>query len=631
MTRTEETGKPSNYGPKTLQILNSTVDHQRRFDPRKAEEFLVDLSKDNRLVARLQEYFPENCRRDLAKDNEDPEEALRCFKLQKKYLRERLRETAARESQAVIAKKEVAYKKISLWLKGEVDIQTNPGYYHRKAVPVTAEKKVKAAAQTAPNQEKNDEGSTVKAEVPPRLLYVKDINFTRELMCAFCGIMGLNYQETTDFFWKVAFQPPFKQKVWTEVIYYYFAKLHPPADKNWYAAAQDLITELEVQMHAAPDNISPVNETRQLTFSISDLKSTEELKNFLLENRSSFRLNNFNYSARTTIRSLYKKCLCYAQETDPEISTAQKFFEQLFLVEDSRSYDLYDMVWKDIVNNYFSVYSSHDQLVAAQKMIRHLESAGMWKEPWKNVPGNRNCEDSARKEDEDAEKFRKKRVSLSDKQKLDLSGVAEIASVEELEDYLISHRDHFYYSILSVTSLDAFYTCLSDSGWSDAILGNFPTPEILSGIIQDKQEPRDAEPSDTELRDTALRKLLILLFFYNFYAKLRHNLRRKYRSFLHSNAPDIFGETQFSFNYLYDRKDYSIYFNEFSKNLNIELARCGFGGLYPRNPYDCLFLLAASSAHPLEALPAMLINGPPSAKPKDPQKAKKPKKPKSEA
>ena len=78
MTRTEETGKPSNYGPKTLQILNSTVDHQRCFDPRKAEEFLVDLSKDNRLVARLQEYFPENCRRDLTKDNEDPEEALRC-------------------------------------------------------------------------------------------------------------------------------------------------------------------------------------------------------------------------------------------------------------------------------------------------------------------------------------------------------------------------------------------------------------------------------------------------------------------------------------------------------------------------------------------------------------------------
>ena len=64
---------------------------------------------------------------------------------------------------------------------------------------------------------------------------------------------------------------------------------------------------------------------------------------------------------------------------------------------------------------------------------------------------------------------------------------------------------------------------------------------------------------------------------------------------------------------------------------NIQLAKCGFGGLYPRNPYDCLFLLAASSAHPLEALPAMLINGPPSAKPKDPHKAKQPKKPKSEA
>ena len=337
MARTEETGKQSNYGPKTLQILNSTVDHQRRFDPRKAEEFLVDLSKDNRLVARLQEYFPENCRRNLTKDNEDPEEALRCFKLQKKYLRERLRETAASESQAVIAKKEVAYKKISLWLKGEVDIQANPGYYHRKAVSVPAEKKVNAAAQTAPNQEKNDEDSAVKIKASPRLLYVKDINSTRELMYAFCGIMGFNDQETTDFFWKVAFQPPFKQKVWTEVIYYYFANLHPPADKNWYAAAQDLIAELEEQMDAVPNNNPSVKETRQLTSRISDLKSVEKLKNFLLENRSSFRLNNFNYSARTTIRSLYEKCICYAQEADPEVSTVQEFFELLFLVEDSRS------------------------------------------------------------------------------------------------------------------------------------------------------------------------------------------------------------------------------------------------------------------------------------------------------
>ena len=623
MARTEETGNPSNYGPKTLQILNSTVDHQRRFDPQKAEEFLVDLRKKNSLVARLQEYFPENCRRNPTKDNEDPEEALRCFKLQKKHLRERLKETAASESQTVKDKKEVAYKKISLWLRGEVDIQENPGYYHRKAVPVAAEKKDKIAAQTAPNQGKNDEDSTVKAEASPRLLYVKDINFTRELMYAFCGIMGFNHQETTDFFWKVAFQPPFKQKVWTEVIYYYFAKLHPTADKNWYAAAQDLITVLEQQMDAAPDDKPPVNETRQLTHRTNDLKSVEELKNFLLENRSSFRLNNFNYSARTTIQSLYKKCICYVQEADPEVSTVQEFFELLFLVEDSRSYDLYDMVWKDIVNNYFSVYSSHDQLIAAQKMIRHLESAGMWKEPWKDIPDNRNHKNSIREkfESEDAETVRKKRVSLSDKQKLNLSGAAEIASVEELEDYLFSHRDHFYYSLLSVTSLDAFYTCLFDSDWSDAILGNFPTPEILSGIIQGEQE----------LRDTALRKMLILLFFCNFYAQLRHNLHQKYRKFLHNNAPDILEKTQFSFNYLYDLQDYSKYFNEFIKNLNIQLAKCGFGGLYPRNPYDCLFLLAASSAHPLEALPAMLINGPPSTKPKDPKKAKKPKKPKSEA
>ena len=131
-----------------------------------------------------------------------------------------------------------------------------------------------------------------------------------------------------------------------------------------------------------------------------------------------------------------------------------------------------------------------------------------------------------------------------------------------------------------------------------------------------------SEQEEQELRDTALRKLLILLFFCKFYAQLRHNLRQKYRSFLRSNAPDIFGETQFSFNYFYDPQDYSRYFNEFSKNLNIQLAKCGFGGLYPRNPYDCLFLLAASSAHPLEALPAMLINGPPSTKPKDPKKAK---------
>ena len=239
----------------------------------------------------------------------------------------------------------------------------------------------------------------------------------------------------------------------------------------------------------------------------------------------------------------------------------------------------------------------------------------MWKEPWEDALENRKrkvsgCEES---EDEHTEVLRKKRVTLGDKQKLNLSGVTEITSTKELENYLISHRDHFYYSLLSVTSMDAFYTFLFDSGWSDAILANFPTPTILDGIMQSEQE----------LRDTALRKMLILLYFYHFYAQLRHNkcaalkcLPNPERGYRHC---------------VDDLQNYSKYFSEFQKNLNLLLARCGFDGLYPRNPYDCLFLLAASSAHPLEALPAMLINGPPSAKPKEPKRTRAPKKQKSEA
>lgn len=440
-----------NYGDRTQVILNETSPRGERFDPQQAVRFLCELAQESSLVRRLQTCFPEvdpqAPDRPLRHDCPDPQKiapdttdeaerkVLQTVKNQRKYLR---RLAAARG--------------ISLsgsmtdWLSGRADVQLSPSYYQN------------------------------------------DINSTRELMYAFCGILGYGEQEITDFFWKVAFQPPFKHKVWTEVVYKYFSSQSFPADQpqnNWYTAAQGFIEEEQLRskmQQEVSDEDPKIEETLDIERAVRRFspQDTKELRDYLIANRASFRESNFNVAARQSIQAFYEICLQYVAQ-------------------------VYD-------DDQYVVHSS-DTLPTAQL--------------FSTILGNRVAQEGLSRQ------------------------------------------------------------------WPEAIRKNFPTADLLGRILGKK----------AKISDSLLRKTLLLLEFYQFYAELRHEKCLTWSGDRYDIAAGFSSYKDSAF-------DYSGFFDEFLDDADWQLSRCGFHGLYPRNPYDCLFMLAASSAHPLEALPNILENGP---------------------
>lgn len=94
-----------------------------------------------------------------------------------------------------------------------------------------------------------------------------------------------------------------------------------------------------------------------------------------------------------------------------------------------------------------------------------------------------------------------------------------------------------------------------DKRYLKALYQNFPNKEIFSQVLDENKEPSN---------DT-LRKMLILMSFCDRYIDY------------HLKADD-----EIPFEY-YDELD------DFEQETNDLLERCGFGPLYPRNPYDFLF------------------------------------------
>lgn len=442
-----------NYGDRTQVILNEASPRGERFDPQQAVRFLCELAQESSLVRRLQACFPEvdpqapdrplrhDCAdpQKIAPDTTDEAERkiLQTIKNQRKYLRRLAGERGIKLSTSMTD-----------WLSGRADIQLSPSYYQN------------------------------------------DVNSTRELMYAFCGILGYGAQEITDFFWKVAFQPPFKHKVWTEVIYKYFSAQSFPTNQpqnNWYTAAQEFIEEKDLRKkirQAVSDDDPKIEETLDIEKAVSRFspRDTEQLYDYLLTNRASFREDNFNVAARQSIQAFYEICLQYAEQ------------------------------------------------------------------------GYNNNQDDPHS---------------------DTLSVAQLFSI--------------------ILGSNVAQNGLSRQ-WSEAIRKNFPTSDLLCKILG----------NSTKISDSLLRKTLLLLEFYQFYAELRHE---KCISTL-SVRYEIY-DIAAGFSNLKDSAfDYSGFFDEFLDDADWQLFRCGFHGLYPRNPYDCLFMLAASSAHPLEALPEILEKGP---------------------
>lgn len=436
------------YDAHTQVILEQAAPREEGFDPQRAAVFLSGLAQESSLVLRLQACFPpvdpQHPDRPLRHTCPHPETiadgtadegellVLRTIKNQGDYLR-RLAKTRG------ISKS----KKMMDWLRGSSDIQLSQSSYQN------------------------------------------GVNATRELMYAFCGILGYQYQEISDFFWKTVFQPPFKHKVWTEVVYSFFASQEFPAGQpqnNWYTASREFIDSLQAQMQAPLPPDAPKSE---LTEHIADAVwalvpgDTEALRDYLLQNRASFRKSNFNVTARQTIRTLYESCLPYA----------------------------------------------------AQQMEQNKRTAA----------------------NEDIPTARLFAVMLGEETAK--NGLSPL--------------------------------------WPKVIRKSFPTANLLGRILREEEA----------LSDTLLRKMLLLLEFYLFYAERRQELC--------AITPLDRYDAAAGYNSHKDAAtDYSGAFGEFLDDADRLLFECGFFGLYPRSPFDCLFILASSAPRPLEALRELLENGP---------------------
>lgn len=105
------------------------------------------------------------------------------------------------------------------------------------------------------------------------------------------------------------------------------------------------------------------------------------------------------------------------------------------------------------------------------------------------------------------------------------------------------------------------------------VTDHWPTENMISRIKK-AYDSTVVNKRDNSLNPTALRKTLIMMSFYHFFSNIK----------------------------TVDRDDYYRFFVE----LSVTLEKCGMVGLYPRNPYDWLFLKSAASDNPLETFKRLL-------------------------
>lgn len=106
------------------------------------------------------------------------------------------------------------------------------------------------------------------------------------------------------------------------------------------------------------------------------------------------------------------------------------------------------------------------------------------------------------------------------------------------------------------------------------IRNNFPSKKVLQDVIA----PTKAK---TATAYDAIRKVLVLLYFYAYWARLR------------VQAADVTA---------YGNADYTAIFED---ELNTLLSTCGYEELFAGHPYDWLFLSAAQAEDPLTSLKAI--------------------------
>ena len=99
---------------------------------------------------------------------------------------------------------------------------------------------------------------------------------------------------------------------------------------------------------------------------------------------------------------------------------------------------------------------------------------------------------------------------------------------------------------------------------------NFPSKQIFCDILKNKDN----------VSFDAIRKMLILLHFYTFFVSLLLDKNNHAKT-------DIL--------------------SAYTEDANDELTECGYGPLFPKHPYDCMFLYCAGSAHPLDTFRNLIL------------------------
>lgn len=424
----------SRYESRTQFWLHAAAPQSRPFSPEEALRRLLALSTENAFWTRLQACFPENMRRTDLSD-------AKTLALQRTYL------------DSLAGTRNISTRQFKEWLRGNYDIQVHQGHF------------------------------------------TGSVSQTREQLYAFCALLGYNYQQTVDFFWKVAFAAPFKRKVWTEAVYYYFARVRE--EKDWYGESRKVIDRLWNTMERAlPEDAlsaqaeeASLRDTAEVEWAVEHIQSAEELEWYLTTDTLSFHWRNFNKTARNMVCELYESCLPYA----------------------------------------------------------------------------------ASQAEEDAEK---------------MTGEAVLHTI-----------------------LGADFSKDRLAAWPEVIARGFPSKEILARIRRGyigrptPRTPRSAkEKKERKITDTELRKMLLLLEFYAFYAQLRASRAVGYDV----DHRGVFHKIEGYSEKRDEKLDYSDQWQAFCDDANDKLMRCGFVGLYPGNPYDDLFLLAASARSPIKALPQLL-------------------------
>lgn len=180
---------------------------------------------------------------------------------------------------------------------------------------------------------------------------------------------------------------------------------------------------------------------------------------------------------------------------------------------------------------------------------------------------------------------RKKQTPLlhADHQKLTGLTVKEFFCVHDSCDALkglnVASSDFMLTQILGINLFQYYKTepgkrsFSKDASLTELARINFPSKQVLSDMLKNKDN----------VSFDAIRKMLILFHFYTFFVLL----------FLEKEAA-----------FPYEKADLFLIYTD---DANDELADCGYGPLYPENPYDWMFLYCAKSECPLDTFRNMIL------------------------